>query len=127
MTTNQQAATAEAVARRQLEAYNARDIDAFMAEWAEDAQYFAFPATLLASGAAAIRARHVERFREAGLHGELLQRMVVGNLVVDQERVRRTFPEGPGAVDVIAIYEVEDGKIAKAWFRMGETVLDAPG
>jgi putative hydrolase of HD superfamily len=125
MTMSQQAASAEDIARRQLDAYNARDIDAFMAEWAEDAQYFAFPSTLLASGAAAIRARHVERFREAGLHGELLQRMVVGNLVVDRERVSRMFPDGPGKVDVIAMYEVENGKIAKAWFRLGEPVLDA--
>ena len=25
----------------------------------------------------------------------------------------------PGEVDVVAIYEVTDGKIAKAWFKMG--------
>ncbi len=125
MTTNQPAAPAEDIVRRQLDAYNARDIEAFMAEWAEDAQYYAFPSTLLASGAAAIRARHVERFREAGLHGELLQRIVLGALVVDQERVSRMFPKGPGKVDVVAIYEVENGKIAKAWFRIGEPILDA--
>jgi len=125
MTTNHHAMSPEDVVRRQLNAYNARDIEAFMAEWAEDAQYFAFPSALLASGAAAIRARHVERFREAGLHGELLQRIVLGNLVVDQERVSRMFPQGPGEVEVVAIYEVENGKIAKAWFRMGEPVLEA--
>ena len=116
---------AEEVVRRQLDAYNAKDIDAFMAEWAEDAQYFAFPSTLLASGAAAIRARHVERFREPNLFGHLIQRMAAGNMVVDHERVTRTFPDGPGTVEVIAIYEVENGKIAKAWFRQGQPVLDS--
>jgi hypothetical protein len=35
--------------------------------------------------------------------------MVFGNMVVDQERVTRTFPEGPGQIDVIAIYEIEGG------------------
>jgi putative hydrolase of HD superfamily len=109
---------------RQLDAYNARDIEAFMACWAEDAEVYAHPATLLASGAAAIRARHVERFREPDLFGRLLGRMAVGGLVVDREVVTRNFPEGRGQVDVIALYEVVDGRIAKAWFRMGEPVLD---
>jgi putative hydrolase of HD superfamily len=110
---------------RQLDAYNARDIEAFMACWAEDAEVYAHPATLLASGAAAIRARHVERFREPDLFGRLLGRMAVGGLVVDREVVTRNFPEGRGQVDVIALYEVVDGRIAKAWFRMGEPVLDS--
>ena len=50
--------------------------------------------------------------------------MNVGNLVVDREIVTRNFPEGLGRVDVIAIYEVADGKIAKAWFKTGTPVLD---
>jgi hypothetical protein len=40
-------------------------------------------------------------------------------MVIDHETVTRSFPDGPGEVDVIAIYEVENGKIAKAWFKMG--------
>jgi len=111
--------------RRQLEAYNRRDIDDFMRWWADDARCFAFPDTLLADGAAAIRARHVERFREPDLHGRLLSRVVVGDLVVDHETVTRTFPEGRGEVDVVCLYEVVDGRIARAWFRMGERRLDA--
>ena len=109
----------------QLEAYNARDIDAFMPWWADDCLYYAFPDQLLASGKAAIRDRHVERFREQNLHGKLLNRMVMGNMVIDHETVTRTFPEGPGEIDVICIYEVQDGKIAKAWFKMGEKRLSA--
>lgn len=108
-----------AVVQRQLDAYNARDIAAFIETWAEDAQYFEHPGTLLASGAAAIRERHVARFQEPDLYGALVQRMVVGNMVVDQEKVTRNFPEGIGQLDVIAIYEVENGKIAKAWFKIG--------
>jgi hypothetical protein len=111
--------------RAQLEAYNARDIDAFMQWWAEDCQYFAFPATLLASGATEIRARHIERFKEPNLHGRLLSRVAVGNVVVDHETVTRTYAEGCGEVDVICIYEVENGRIAKAWFKMGAPRLHA--
>ncbi len=110
--------------RMQLDAYNRRDIDDFMRWWAPDCRYLAFPDTLLAEGAAAIRARHVERFAEPDLRGTLL-RSVVGNLVVDHETVRRTFPEGPGELDVLCFYEVENGLIARAWFRIGERRLDA--
>ena len=112
--------------QKQLEAYNARDIDAFIIWWSDDCRYYSFPANLLASGSAAIRERHVERFREPDLHGELLTRVVVGNVVVDHETVQRNFPEGRGEVDVLCIYDVEDGKIVKAWFKMGERRLHSP-
>lgn len=103
----------------QLEAYNARDIDAFMQWWADDCQYYAFPSTLLAGSAAEIRERHLARFEEPDLFGRLITRMAVGNVVIDQETVIRNFPEGRGEVDVICIYEIENGKIAKAWFKLG--------
>ena len=103
----------------QLDAYNALDIDGFMRWWTADCEYYAFPNTLLARGADAIRARHVERFQESGLFGRLDARVVVGNLVIDRETVSRNFPEASGEVDVLAIYDVVDGLIARAWFSMG--------
>jgi len=112
--------------QKQLEAYNARDIDAFMAWWAEDCQYFEFPSRMLASGAAAIRERHIARFKETNLFGTLIKRIAVANVVIDKETVTRTFPDGPGEVDVIAIYEIDDGKIAKAWFKVGPPRLHPP-
>ncbi len=116
--------TAATVAQAQLDAYNARDIDAFMACWADDAQYYAHPATLLASGAAEIRERHIARFREPDLFGRLVHRAVIGDMVVDQEVVTRTFADGTGTVEVVAIYEIAAGKIARAWFILGAPVLD---
>jgi hypothetical protein len=104
--------------------HNRRDIDAFMQLWAEDAQYFEHPSKLLANGAAEIRERHIARFREPNLHGRLLSREILGNKVVDREIVTRLFPEGPGHIDVIAIYETVGEKIAKAWFIFGTPVLD---
>ena len=115
--------TPAAVVQRQLEAYNARDIASFMATWADEAQYFSHPSTLLAQGEAAIRERHVVRFQEPNLHGELIKRVVLGSTVVDHERVTRTFPEGVGHVEVIAIYEVTEEKITKAWFIVGPKAL----
>lgn len=62
--------------------------------------------------------------KEPNLYGERIKRMVVDNLVIDQEVVTRNFPQGRGKMDVIAIYEIEQGKIAKAWFKIGPCELD---
>jgi hypothetical protein len=109
-----------AVIQRQLDAYNARDIDAFMAAWADDARYYEHPAKLLAGNAAEIRSRHIERFKDPVLHGHLVSRCSVGATVIDHERVTRSFPEGPCEIEVLAIYEVTNGKIRNAWFVFGK-------
>ena len=49
------------IVQRQLDAYNARDIDALMPCFADDAQIFAHPSELLASNARQIRERHLAR------------------------------------------------------------------
>ncbi len=114
----------ENIVQKQLDAYNARDVDAIMGTYAEDAQQFEHPAKLLASGSAQLRERFAIRFQEPNLHATLLKRIVMGNVVIDHERVTRTFPEGPGNIQLIAIYEVQNGKIAKAWFIFGEKTLE---
>jgi len=108
-----------AVVQRQLDAYNARDVDAILATYAEDAQQFEHPAKLLASGTAELRERFAARFQEPNLHAQLLNRTAMGPIVIDHEEVTRTFPEGRGKIQLIAIYEVQAGKIAKAWFMSG--------
>src|SRR5688500_15871066 len=101
----------EAVVQRQLDAYNARDVDALLATYAEDAQQFEYPATLLATGRTEMRKRFVARFAEPNLHATLLHRIVLGQVVIDHERIARTFPEGAGTIELVAIYEVRDGLI----------------
>jgi len=114
------------VVQRQLDAYNARDLDALLAIYANDAQMFEHPSKLLASGSAALRERFAARFQEPNLHATLLDRTVMGNMVVDHEEVTRTFPEGPGKIQLIMIYEVGQGRIAKAWSIAGPKTLDPP-
>ena len=109
--------------QRQLNAYNARDIEALLAIYAVDAQQFEHPSKLIATGTAQLRERFSARFKEPNLHATLLKRIVMGNKVIDHERVARTFPEGPGTVELIAIYEVENGRIARAWFVAGPKTL----
>jgi len=109
----------ESVVQRQLDAYNARDVEGILATYANDAQQFEFPDKFLATGTAALRERFAARFQEPNLHAQLLHRTVLGNKVIDHEEVTRTFPEGPGKIQLLAIYEVQDGMIAKAWFMSG--------
>lgn len=114
-----------AVVQRQLDAYNARDLESLLATYAEDAELFEHPATLLARGAAELRARFAARFREPNLHARLLGRTVAGAFVFDHERVTRTFPEGPGELEVVMIYEVQAGRIAKSWSVLAAKTLSA--
>lgn len=113
----------EAIVQTQLDAYNARDIEAFVATYTDDAQIFEHPATLLAAGSAQLRDRYAARFKEPNLRAVVVKRIVMGNMVIDHERVTRTFPEGLGTSEAVAIYEVQDGKIAKVWLVMGPKTL----
>lgn len=116
------------IVQRQLDAYNARDMQAWLATYAADAKQYAYPGVLLASGHAEIRARMVDRFKEPNLHARLLGRTVLmtatGATVIDHETITRTFEAGPGTVDILAIYEVADGLIRSGLFIPGEARLD---
>lgn len=116
----------EAVVQRQLEAFNARNIEALLAVYANDAQMFEHPSTLLAQGSAELRIRFSARFQEPKLHALLLKRIVSGATVIDHEMVTRTFPEGAGEAELVMIYEVQDGRIARAWSIAGTKTLFAP-
>jgi hypothetical protein len=115
--------TPEAVVRRQLDAYNAKDLDAWLATYAQDAKQFALGGGLLAAGHTAIRARTAPRFSEPNLFAKLLSRTVIGQVVIDHEEVTRTFPEGSGHVELVCIYQVAQGKIQSATFNLGPPVL----
>ncbi len=64
--------------------------------WANDCICFDFPDTVLAAGAAAIRARHLLRFQEPNLEARLAHHLSGAGPVVDRDAVARTFPESPG-------------------------------
>jgi hypothetical protein len=110
----------EAVVQAQLDAYNARDMDAFLATYSDDAELFGFPAVSQTKGKAEMRNRYKPRFSDTILHGIVVQRIVMGNTVIDHERVLVTLPEGPGVSEAIAIYEVRAGKISKVTFISGK-------
>ena len=112
----------EQVVQQQLDAYNSRDIDAWLATYAADAEQYLLHGEPLASGIEAIRARMQDRFADPALHADLVSRTVMDNIVVDHEFVTRTFPEGVGRIEMICIYEVHAGRIRKATFAIGQAV-----
>ena len=61
-----------------------------------------------------MRERTATRFQESNLHARLIRRIVMGQVVIDHEEVTRTFAEGTGRIELVAIYEVRDGKFARA-------------
>jgi hypothetical protein len=113
----------EVVVQRQLDAYNAKNLNAWLSTYAVDAKQFELGGNLLAQGHDEIRARTAPRFTEPDLHAVLLKRVVMGNIVIDHEDVVRTFPEGPGRVELVCVYVVEQGKIQSASFSIGPQVL----
>lgn len=114
------------VVQRQLDAYNAHHLEALLSTYSEEAQLFEHPATLVAAGTAQIRERFAARLKEKNLHAQLLRRIAMGSVVIDHERVTRTFPGGFGSLELIATCEVAEGKIVKATFLAGPRRLDSP-
>lgn len=105
----------EAVIQAQVEAYNAHDIDAFMALHSPTAKLYNLTSgELIFEGEATIRERYTNRFTNPDLHAEIINRMVIGNRVIDHERVRGIEPDRD--VEVVAVYDVEDGLIQRVWF-----------
>jgi hypothetical protein len=105
----------EDVVQRQLDAYNARDLEAFCDTYAETIEIIRLPEAVPAlRGRAALRAFYAEhRFNRPALRASIRNRMVLGNKVVDHESVEG-LDHAPR--EVVAIYEVVDTLIARVWF-----------
>jgi putative hydrolase of HD superfamily len=116
--------TPEQVVQKQLDVYNARDLEGLLAIYSSNAQLFEHPSTLICEGAEALRIRYSARFQEPNLHATLVNRIVMNNIVIDYERITRTFPEGAGTLEMTMIYEVQGQHIVKAWSIVGEKTLD---
>ncbi len=105
----------EQLAQAQLDAYNARDIDAFLVPYSEDVEIYGFPDQIRMQGKDQMRQAYTGMFANTpDLHCKLVNRIVQGNTVIDQEEVTG-FGEGR-VMHAIAIYTIENGKIVKVHF-----------
>jgi uncharacterized protein (TIGR02246 family) len=110
--------TPTATVQGQLDAYNAQDLDAYMAFFADDCVIADLDGAVTMQGAAAIRSRYAQVFAQYPENrAELLHRITIGSTVIDHEDVARTA--GGERFQVAAIYAVRDGKIARVDFVRG--------
>ena len=102
------------VVQRQLEAYNARDLERFASTYADDVAIYRMPAREPAiAGKEQLRAAYRQRFASPGLHAEILTRIVLGDKVIDHERVVG-IRDAP--LEALAVYDVAGGLIRAVWF-----------
>lgn len=106
----------EKVVQLQLEAYNARDIDSFMAVFHDEIELWTLGSeTPTAIGLEKVREIYSALFQQSPeLHSTVINRSVIGNKVIDYERIsgRKGAKED---IFLIMIYEVNDHKIVRAW------------
>ena len=101
------------IVERQLKAYNSRDIEDFADTYSEDVELFNYPNEPIGKGRENLIKNYKAFFESTpDLHCEIKNRIVIGNKVIDEEYITangRNF-------SAVAIYEVEQGKIAKVTF-----------
>ncbi|MEP7253004.1 MAG: amidohydrolase family protein [Ginsengibacter sp.] len=108
------AETPVTIVEHQLNAYNMGNIDAFLASYSDDIELYDFPSKLSGKGKEDMRKDYQNSFTTfPGLHCEILERIVQGNVIIDKEKVT-----GVGPVPLIGtvIYEINNNKISKVYF-----------
>jgi hypothetical protein len=102
------------VVQRQVEAYNAHNLEAFAATYAESIQMVRLPAPepAITNKAELVEFYGTNRFMAPNLHAEVLNRVVLGNKVIDHERITG-LPNSP--FECVVIYEVENDLIQRVW------------
>lgn len=111
--------TPEQAVQHQLDAYNARDLARFLEVYEDDVVVYRLPSKepAFTNRGQLAEFYRTQRFNLPALRAELLNRMVIGNVVIDHERVHgvRDRP-----FEVAASYRVVDGLIRAVWFFSGD-------
>ena len=98
-----------------LDAYNAQDLDAYAAFFADDVIVGDYNGAVAQRSYEELRQRYVKTFAQFPENkAEVLNQMICGNTVVEHERVVRA--PGGETFEVICIYTLADGKIARVDF-----------
>jgi len=106
----------EKIVQKQLDSYNARDLQPYLDCFSEDVQVFGFPSgEMTYSGKEKLREMYADIFENSPtLHCQLINRIVFDNKVIDHEKV--SGRKGVDITEIVAIYEIENGLIVKAHF-----------
>tara|TARA_R110002074_G_scaffold161480_3_gene319280 strand:- start:426 stop:1949 length:1524 start_codon:yes stop_codon:yes gene_type:complete len=103
----------EIIVQKQLDAYNSRDINAFLNFYADDVKIYQSSGELRTDGIEKMRISYTDYFESTvDLNCVVKNRIVIGNKVIDQEYITANG----NSFSAVAIYEVANGKIAKVTF-----------
>jgi imidazolonepropionase-like amidohydrolase len=106
--------SAEDVVQQQVNAFNARDTNAFLATYSPEIKIYDHPDNMLYSGHEEMRQHYQSIFESnPNLHVQIVKRIVAGNYVIDQEKT--SYLSDQNIKHTIAIYHVQDGLIQKVW------------
>lgn len=103
----------EMLVQQQLNAYNAHNLEAFLAPYSEDVELYEFPNSQFAKGKENMRKTYQFVEKTPKLYCKLLNRIVMGNTIIDHEEV---WGFGDKPFYGVAIYTIENGKITKVHF-----------
>jgi hypothetical protein len=109
------ASGSEGVVQAQIDAFNARDVERYAACFASNASVTWMDGSHLAEGSAQIREVYGSLFDASpDLHANVLNRMVVDDIVIDEEHLSGVGLEGyPAEIHAVAAYKIVGGKIAR--------------
>ena len=102
--------------QKQIERFNAHDLEGYLALFAEELEVAELPPSEWGTrNKAWLRGVYAERFRtNPDLRASTEAQMVSGTFVIETERIRgRTGQAGP--LDVMVVYQVKEGKIVRMW------------
>ena len=103
------------VVQAQLDAYNAQDIDAFIALFDDDCVIGELNGAITQCGKAQVRERYAKLFADyPENHARLVNRIAAGAVVVDHEDIVRA--PGGERFQAGAIYSVRDARIVRVDF-----------
>jgi len=102
------------VVQRQVDAYNARDLAAFVACYHDDVRVFRPPAPepAIVGKSALTEFYRTQRFNLPALHAQVVNRIALGSRVIDHERISGVR-ERP--FEIAVVYEVAGDRIATVW------------
>jgi len=111
----------EQVVARQIEAYNAHDVEAFAATYGDDVELGELPSVRpAAKGKAGLKADYLRIFKEnPDLHASAKDQIASGPWIIHREKVTGLAGR-KDAVEVVVIYQVKEGLIRKVWFLAGD-------
>lgn len=106
---------AEEIVQKQLDFYNAHDLEGFISTYSDDVKiYNLIDNTIIMEGKELLKENYKERFDVLKVHAELVNRIVIGDKVIDHEHVSGLTKND--IVKAVAIYEIEDCLIKRVWF-----------